>query len=100
MRDKHRYLLVEMSNETQLNDREFYALLSRELIRCIGEMHFHKVNPWFMKFVGKRSFILKSSLDGVNSLTLALALIKRLNTEPMAFYTLKSSGTIKALLKG
>lgn len=99
IREKHRYLLVEMSNETQLNEKEFYALLSRELSRCIGEIHFHKVNPRFMKFANPKSFVIRSSLEGMGSLTLAFAMIKRLNTEPMSFYTLNSSGTIKALLK-
>jgi len=99
IREKHRYLLVEMSGETKLNEKEFYALLARELIRCIGEMNFHRVNARFMKFTSSKSFVIRSSLEGIGSLTLAFALIKRLSAEPLSFYTLKSSGTIKALLK-
>ncbi len=98
MRDKHRYLLVEASSAVREDDREFGPALYRELSRCVGEANMHRVNLKYVKQVDQKTFVLKSSLDGARDLVLALALVKRVNGADIAFYTLKSSGTIKALL--
>ncbi len=97
MREKHRYLLVESSAPIKGDEKSFTNALYRELIRCIGEMNYHNVNPRVVKLLGEKRFIIKSSLEGTGQLVLAFALIKRLNDSDVAFYTLKSSGTIKAL---
>ncbi len=99
MRDKQRYLLIEMSKAATSDEKGFSYDLYRELVRIIGEINYHKVNPKFIKFSGERRFVIKSSLAGVNQMILAFALIKRINNTDIAFYTLKSSGTIKALMK-
>jgi RNase P/RNase MRP subunit POP5 len=49
--------------------------------------------------VDESRFVIKSSLEGTGKLILAFALIKKVGETETAFYTLKSSGTIKALLK-
>ncbi len=98
MKDKQRYILVETSGELSEDERAFSFALSKEIVRCVGEMRTHHINPKLTKIVDKRHFVIKSSLSGVNDLILALALIKRVNDRDMAFYTIKSSGTIRALL--
>ncbi len=99
MRDKQRYVLVEANFEVKGDERSFGDEMNRELVRCLGEMNYHEVNPKTMKITGKNRFIMKSSLDGTGRLILALALIKRFNNSDAAFYTLKTSGTIKTLLQ-
>ncbi len=99
MRDKRRYVLVETSSRIEDDEKTFSYNLYRELIRCIGESDYHKVNPRMMKIVDDTSFVIKSDLKGTGNLILALSFIKRLNNKETAFYTIKSSGTIRALLK-
>ncbi|MFI5412266.1 MAG: Rpp14/Pop5 family protein [Candidatus Micrarchaeales archaeon] len=97
MRDKKRYVLVETSIKISEDERGFSHSLYKELIRCIGEINYHNVNPKFIKFVGQNRFIIRASLDGTAELILAFALIKKIGDKEISFYTLKSSGTIKAL---
>lgn len=98
MRDKHRYILVEAG--TDIDDDEigdFSSGLYSGLMHCIGEANYHRVNPKIVDFVSKNRFIMKSSLSGSGFLIGALALIKMVNNRETYFYTLKTSGTIKAL---
>ncbi|MCW6160531.1 MAG: Rpp14/Pop5 family protein [Candidatus Micrarchaeales archaeon] len=99
MRDKQRYVLVESNIPIGSDERALSDSVSREVIRCIGEMNYHRVNPKMMKILGEKRFIMRSSLEGAGQLVLALSLIKRLNGSDIAFYTLKTSGTIKTLLQ-
>jgi RNase P/RNase MRP subunit POP5 len=100
MRDKKRYILVETTSRINTDPKDFGASLYREIIRCIGESNYHRVNPKLVKLVGENRFIIKSSLEGTGQLILAFALIKRIGEAETAFYTLKSSGTIRALGTG
>ena len=99
IKDKHRYVMVETISPLVGDEKEFFYNLTKEISRCVGEANLHKVNPKLMKFVDNRHMIIKSSLQGVHDLILSLALIKRVNGTDIAFYTLKSSGTIKALTR-
>ena len=99
MRDKQRYILVESSIQIGSDERELGNSISREVIRCIGEMNYHSVNPRLMKITGGNRFIMRSSLGGIGQLMLAFSMIKRMNGNDVAFYTLKASGTIKTLLQ-
>ncbi len=97
MRDKRRYILVETTAAINSEPSEFGAQLYKEIIRCIGESNYHKINPRLVKLVSPNRFVIKGSLEGAGQLVLAFALIKRIGDVETAFYTLKSSGTIKAL---
>jgi RNase P/RNase MRP subunit POP5 len=90
---KHRYILVEASEE--LNE-SFKDDIRKELILCIGSIDYHLVNPRLIGFDGKE-FIIKCSLEGFGKLVVALSMIKNLNNRDISFYTLKTSGTIKSL---
>jgi RNase P/RNase MRP subunit POP5 len=102
IREKHRYLLVEASEPIDIGidraarqkfERELYAALRAEL----GEAHYFSVNPRLVLNTGNNSFLMKCSLKGFQSLVLAFALMKQFDGREMGFYTLKSSGTIRAL---
>ncbi len=100
MRRKIRYILTESAKPILEGDRsQFEYQLYRAMLHAIGELNYHKTNPKIIKFVDERSFILRCSLEGYKEALLALAIIKKLEDKETAFYTLKSSGTIKALLK-
>ena len=98
MRDKRRYILVESAEGIAGAEQDAFAeALYGELLKAVGEINYPSVNPKIMKFVDGKRFIIRSSLSGQDTLVLALSLIKSLNGNETAFYTLKSSGTIKTL---
>ncbi|MDE1856747.1 MAG: Rpp14/Pop5 family protein [Candidatus Micrarchaeota archaeon] len=100
MREKQRYLLVEASSAIGTTDpKEFGRSLYPELRKAIGELVYHRVNPKVIRVMPGSRFVIKSALQGNPDLVLALALTKSLAGQRIGFYTLKSSGTIKALLK-
>ncbi len=100
MKVKRRYLLVECATPVVEKERAlFERKLSSALLAQIGAMHYPGVNPKITGFVNERRFVMRASLEGHKELALALAMIKKLDSTETAFYTLKSSGTIKALLK-
>ena len=98
MREKHRYVLVESGTDVEEREREDFAFgLRNALLHCIGESNYHRANPRIVEFVRPNMFIIRSSLWGCGQVVAALALIKRVNERDSYFYTLKSSGTLKAL---
>ena len=100
MREKHRYILVESAVEVPEEARKgFEVELSRELMHNIGEVHYFRANMRIVKHVGLRRFVIRCSLERHNDVIVALSFIKRIGGADTGFYTLKSSGTIRALLK-
>lgn len=100
MRRKIRYVLVESATPIPDGNRsQFEYQLYRALLRAIGELSYHKANPKIIRFLGDNMLVLRCNLEGYRSTLLALSFIKKLEEKEAAFYTLKSSGTIKALLK-
>ena len=98
MRDKRRYLIVESYNAVD-NPDLFQRRLMGALLQVVGESSFFKLNPKVMKMVDERRFIIRTSLEGMRHLVLALSFITRLDGAEAAFYTLGASGTILALEK-
>ncbi len=100
MKEKRRYILVKYSGRVaQEAAQEFEHGLYRELLKMLGELHYADANPKLAKMLEDGYFVLRSSLSGAGDCILALSMIKKLNGEDAFFYTIKSSGTIKALLK-
>jgi RNase P/RNase MRP subunit POP5 len=98
MRRKTRYILVESATPIAEGGRaRFEPLLYRSMLQSIGDLDYHRSNPKIAKFLDERRFILRCSLEGYRKALLALAMIKRIDERETAFYTLKSSGTIRAL---
>jgi RNase P/RNase MRP subunit POP5 len=100
MKIKRRYLLVESATTIENKGRVlFERALYGALFVQIGAIHYHSTNPKIVGFVNDKRFVVRASLEGHKEVALALAMIKKLDGTETAFYTLKSSGTIKALLK-
>ncbi len=95
MKQKYRYLLIESSLEIEDRHR-FTSRLFNELINIIG-LNYYKVNPKIVSFIDQNKFIIKGSNSNINFLILAFTFIKELDNNPIYFYTLKSSGTIKSI---
>ncbi len=97
IREKHRYLLVESAGGIPNDKAAFSKALHKEIMVCFGQLHYFKGSFRIMEFLESDLFIIRSSLAEYENLIRAFALIKRLGNEEAAFYTLKSSGTIRAL---
>ncbi len=98
MREKRRYLLVESTLEiVETARRDFELELYRELLHSIGELSYFKANPKIIKYIDRNRFVLKCNLVRYKETILALTFIKRIAGRDVGFYTLNSSGTIKAL---
>ncbi len=95
-RDKHRYLLIETSLDIR-NENLFEQNLYKCMIDIVGQIHYHRINPKIIEIIDKRHFIIRVGLLGLNEAILSFSMIKRLNEEKIGFYTLRSSGTLKAL---
>jgi len=100
MREKRRYLLVRQSEPiADVSRRDFESELYKELLHNIGEVSYFRANPKIVKFVSDSDFILKCNLAKYKETIVALTFIKRMSGREIGLYTLKSSGTISALIK-
>ncbi|MDE1810686.1 MAG: Rpp14/Pop5 family protein [Candidatus Micrarchaeota archaeon] len=98
MRDKRRYVVVESYNAVD-NPDLFQRRLIAALLQVAGEANLFRLNPKIVKFVDERRFIVRTSLEGMRQLVLALSFITSIDGKEAAFYTLGSSGTILAIEK-
>lgn len=98
MREKRRYILVEANSDVRDMDN-FEHELNKEIMDVVGQINFHKVNPRVIEFIDGRRFIIKVGLQGYEDAILAFSMMKRLGGSDIAFYTLRSSGTLEALRK-
>ncbi len=100
MRDKRRYILVMSSRPiAEQERRRFEAELYSALMLQLGEAEYFKANPKIVRFTAKDSFILKVMLERYEQSIVALTFVKSMAGKPIGLYTMKSSGTIRAVQK-
>jgi RNase P/RNase MRP subunit POP5 len=100
IRTKRRYIVVETSAKIGAGEREaFEKGLYSAMMAQIGEAEYFKANPKVIAFLDERRIILKVNLEKYDESVVALALIKQIDSKVMGLYSIKSSGTIKALGK-
>lgn len=99
IKEKRHYLLVECTEDISAM-RDFDRELQAELLKCIGEMNYHEVNPKFERNEGSSRFIISGTVVGMGRLIVALSMIKRIGGAGMAMFTLKRSGTVTGLMDG
>lgn len=99
MREKRRYIHILSSRPVLEQERKrFEAELYSALMSQLGEAEYFKANPKIIKFNGRDKFILKVMHERYEQSIVALTLIKSMSGKPIGFYTMKSSGTIKAVV--
>lgn len=100
MRDKRRYLTIMSSKPIFEAERKaFEVQLYSAMLSQLGEAEYFKANPKIMKFLGTDQFVLRVSLDRYEKSIVAVTLVKSMAGSPIGLYTLKASGTIRALQK-
>ncbi|MEM3245638.1 MAG: Rpp14/Pop5 family protein [Candidatus Micrarchaeaceae archaeon] len=94
-KNKHRYLLVRSS--VGIDALNAYDI-KKALFEKLG-MRFHLAALKIISMQGNY-LIIRCSLKSFDDVVAALTMIKNINGSRIAFYTIKSSGTIKSLQKG
>ncbi len=99
IREKRRYILIEASEPLDMDSgrHEFERDLHSALMAELGGIHYFAANPKFVLKLGSTAFIMKCSLIGFSDTVRAFAMIRSVGGRELGFYTLKSSGTIRAL---
>lgn len=95
-RDKRRYLLIETTEDIG-SDEAFAKSLNREIMGIVGQLHYHEVNPKIVEFIDRRHMIVRVGHSREGDAIAALALIKAVDGVPLGIFTLRSSGTLRAL---
>lgn len=97
-RPKNRYLLVESSALLDTRDHVLAKRILDALVFEIGAVGFVKANPKIVHQVGDTAFILRVNRGYEDGVVLALSFIKEVGNVKVGFYTIKTSGTIRALI--
>ncbi|MEM0154249.1 MAG: Rpp14/Pop5 family protein [Methanothrix sp.] len=99
IRDKKRYIMLESASELNMEKDELDRALKQAILSLVGQLGYYYISPKLVLLIDGKHFVIRCRLQGYESMLLASALIKRLGTTETGLYTLKSSGTIKALMK-
>ena len=97
MKRKYRHILVNSKSDANLSDKRYEMQIRDAFLDFLGEEKFVHANPHVEKAIDKRNFIIGCTRGSEGDVILALAFIKSIGNEKNAFYTLKTSGTIKGL---
>jgi RNase P/RNase MRP subunit POP5 len=99
LRDKKRYIMLEATSELKTDKDELDRALKQAVLSLVGQLGYYDISPKLVSLVDGKHFVVRCRLKGYERMLLASALVKRLGATETGLYTLKSSGTIKALMK-
>ena len=94
---KRRYVLVESSRAFDITNKLNWAGLKGELYRFFGEKQYMESNLFPLKQLTDKKFIIRVSRGTEKHAILALSFVHKIGPSEIGFYTLKTSGTIRAL---
>ncbi len=97
-RPKNRYLLVEASTPLDTSDHGIANAILDSLAVELGAVGYVRANPKIVHSVGGGVFVLRVNRGYEGDLVLALSFVKRVGAQRLGFYTIKTSGTIRALI--
>ncbi len=96
-RAKRRYILVRSS--APINAITIQYRLGDSLLSFMGAEEYANAMPKVVKQMDDNTFIMRVNRGSERKLVLALSFIKNLGSGPLGFYTLRTSGSIAALLR-
>ena len=97
-RPKNRYLLVESSVPLDTRDSVLAKRILDALAFEIGAIGYVKANPKMVYQAGDRAFILRMNRGYEDDVVLALSFVKEIGNATVGLYTIRTSGTIRALI--
>ncbi len=97
---KRRYLLLQLDTESPPPERDLLEALWAATVRLYGEVGASLTSLALISYDCERKFaVVRASLDAVDGVRTAVAVITSLSGKPAAVHVLAVSGTIKALRK-
>ena len=97
-RPKNRYLLVESSAPLNTADRILADQVLAAVAFELGAIGYVKANPKIVHQAGDRSFIIRVNRGHEDALVLALSFVKKIGDARVGLYTIRTSGTIRAMI--
>lgn len=97
LKRKSRYVMIEASRPLDVTDKLAWSQLRADISKFIGEKEYLDANPFLAEQTDERKFIIRVSRGSEKAIVLAFSFIKLFNNQEIGFYTLKTSGTIRAL---
>jgi RNase P/RNase MRP subunit POP5 len=98
MRPKFRYVLLESSEDLNLIDKESISELRNRFRYIMGEQKYLDAEPK-IKLVNKNRFVIKVNRGSEEDIVLASCFIKDFSGKRIGLYTVKTSGSIRAVTK-
>ncbi|MEM3415989.1 MAG: Rpp14/Pop5 family protein [Candidatus Micrarchaeaceae archaeon] len=99
LRKKYRYILAEASASVNYEVKALDAEMRKSLLPIMGIKSFAQANPHVVKTLSHNSFIIKTARGSEHAIILALAFIKEMHDSEIGIYTLRTSGTIRSILR-
>ena len=96
---KNRYILTESSEPVDVNDRGTALDIASSIDRQLGEIGRVELNPKPVYQYNPNVFILRVKRGYERKVILALSFIKDINGKRLGLYTIRTSGTIRSLIK-
>lgn len=97
-KQKNRYVLVEATEPVGEADRAIADGMMAGILREMGAVAYLDANPKIVSRQGDRFFVIRVNRGYEGILALALSFVKEAGGTKIAFYTLKTSGTIRKIL--
>lgn len=97
MRAKRRYVLVMSS--TPIDAEGSQPALRNSLLGIMGAEAYANAMPKVVKQLDDKTFIVRVNRGSERQLVLALSFIKEISGTKLGLYTLRTSGSIAALLR-
>jgi RNase P/RNase MRP subunit POP5 len=92
-------MLLETTADIVVEKEELERLVKQAVLSLVGQLGYYDISPKLISVVDKNHIVMRCRLRGYKRMLLVFSLIKRLGSMETGIYTLKSSGTLKALLK-
>jgi ribonuclease P/MRP protein subunit POP5 len=97
-RKPSRYLLVKLLAEGTVSDNSLFQSVTESIVNLFGETGLSETAPRLIGYNEKKSIgILRCSRDSLEKLRAAIAMISRIDEEPVGVYVKAVSGTSKRL---
>ncbi len=97
-RRKIRYVLLELTSNLDMKIKENEYAFKNSLLSYMGEHNYANANPHIMRQDGDM-FVVRVNRGMERELILATCFMKNIGNSRLGIYSLKTSGSIKGLLK-
>lgn len=97
-RTRYRYVSFKILSTTHLREIQIHELIRRSILELFGAYGLSKIEPKIMDYnEGRLTGIIRCNHLYLPMLRASLASITAMGEEPIAFFILKVSGTLRAL---